>query len=151
MTEPTPVPQTKPVPSRIENQYRDSIERQSRIDRAWASPAVAAIRELIRADGNVDWPEFVSHCGGILKVAAMVDGNGKPDTDRLIPLVDELFSKYAVTEYAGGLTMTRKPKNRPYLASGAPRRAPGPAFPGAEDRGPADLSEAPHIKTTSSR
>lgn len=145
MTEPTPAPQTNSVPARLERQYRDSIERQGHIERAWASPEVSAIRELIRADGNVDWPEFVSHCGGILTVAAMVDDHGKPDTDRLIPLVDELFNKYAVTEYTG-MTMTKKPKNRPYRSTSTRQE-----FRGDKDLGPADLSETPHTKTTSPR
>lgn len=131
----------------IERRYRESIERNSLIDRTWASREVREIRELVRNDANVDWPTFVTHCGGILNVAAMVDEHGRPDTDRIIPLVDELFAKSAVTEYAGGITMTRQPKNRPY---GPQAAAVDPRFP-SDPGGPADLSPEAPTRTTNSR
>lgn len=135
MTEQTEQQQTGTEPERVlarlERQQREHLEHTSRIDRAWTSPEAVAMRQLVQADGNVDWSQFVTHCGGILKVVALAGEDGKPDTDRVIPLIDELFAKYATTEYAGGMTMTRRPQNRPYR----PRSTPRPhAFPGDGER-----------------
>lgn len=145
MTETTPTAET--ALEGIERRYRESIERNSLIDRTWASREVREIRELIRDDGNVDWPTFVTFAGGILVVAAMVDEHGRPDTDRIIAAVDELFAKGAVTEYAGGITMTRRPRNRPY---GPKAAAVDPRFPG-DPGGPADLSSEAPMRTTNRR
>lgn len=146
MTETTPT-KAETALEGIERRYRESIERNSLIDRTWASREVREIRELVRDDGNVDWTTFVTHCGGILNVAAMVDERGRPDTDRIIPLVDELFAKHAVTEYAGGITMTRRPRNRPYSPQAAAVDRRFPADPGS----PPDLSSEAPMRTTTRR
>ncbi|QLJ06714.1 hypothetical protein HZZ00_37420 (plasmid) [Streptomyces sp. NEAU-sy36] len=122
---------------RLARQQRESLERRSQVEKAWSSPEAKRVHEFIKRDGNVDWREFVSHCGGIMNVVALLDAQGQPDADRIIPLVDELFDKYAVTEYRGGITMTRRPNNRPYR----PQRGPSveeqrAQFPG--DGGPAE-------------
>lgn len=132
---------------RIERNYRESLDRNSRIEQAWNSPETRAVRQFIVDDGNVDFREFTSHVGGIMEVVALVDEQGQPDADRIIPKVDELFAKYAVKEFAGGLTMTRRPQNRPYRPKAA---AVDPRFPG-DPGGPADLSSQAPMRTTSRR
>lgn len=93
----------------------EQLDRQrEKLDAAWTSPEAAAIRALVENDGNVDWRAFVGHCGGILEVVKMVDAQGRPDADQIIPRVDELFGKTAVTPMAGGIKMTIGPRNRPY-------------------------------------
>lgn len=127
MTEPTPT--TDPMDGareRLARMERESAERASRVSAAWSSPEAASIRKMVNDDGNVDFREFVSHCGGIMAVVAMVDDRGVADPGKVIPKVDELFSKWAVTELAGGITMTRSPRNRPYRPTGATRVS----FPG---------------------
>jgi hypothetical protein len=115
------------VLARLEASQREILERRSRAERAAVSPEAKAIKEIVDADGNVPWPEFVKHCGGILEVVAMVDDQGRPDTDQIIPKVDELFDYlFPPQEFKGGMTMTRKPQNRPYV----PRRVQAPVFPG---------------------
>lgn len=104
---------------RLDQQQRESIERASKVQAAWSSWEAEVVREVVRADGNVDWREFVSHAGGIMRVCELVDAEGRADTTRIIPLVDELFGKTAVTEYKGGMTVTRQPRNRPYHHSRA--------------------------------
>jgi hypothetical protein len=116
--------------ARLDAQQRESIERASKISAMWGSQEAAAVRKVVQTDGNVDWREFVSHCGGIVKVVSLVDEQGDPDTERIIPLVDELFSKHAVQEFAGGMTMTRRPQNRPYRHR---KPVPEPMFPGDRD------------------
>lgn len=160
MTEPTPTPpahhgfpavgsplyapalsaeQQADILERLNRNQQESHERSRKIDAAWQSPAARKIREIVVEDGNVEWPEFVKHCGGILEAVAMVDEYDLPDTDRIIPKVDELFNKYAQAEVDRGSVFRRRPKNRPYVpgpgtsageAQAAEKRA---AFPG--DRG----------------
>ncbi|MGV9227612.1 hypothetical protein ACWDPF_33650 [Streptomyces albogriseolus] len=100
-----------------DDRMRAEMERRAhrdQVDNAFRSPEATRIRELVVADGNVDWREFVVYCGGILEVVAMVDQYGRPDTDRIIPKVDELFyERYSREEYVG-MTVTRHPRNRPY-------------------------------------
>ncbi|MEU8472710.1 hypothetical protein AB0F30_33335 [Streptomyces sp. NPDC029006] len=102
--------------ARLERLHRSTYENQRRIDAAWHSPETQKIRDIVRDDGNVEWPEFVKHCGGILKVITMVDEYGLPDTDKIIPKVDELFNKYAQAEVDAGSVFRRRPSNRPYVA-----------------------------------
>lgn len=85
-----------------------------RIDAAWSSPEARAVHEVVQQDGNVDWRPFVQHAGGILAVVDLIDETGRPDTRRIIPLVDELFAKGAKKALQGGITMTLGPRNRPY-------------------------------------
>lgn len=99
---------------RLHETQRRSVEHASAVSAAWSSAEARAIAEVVRGDGNVDWREFVSHAGGILEVVKLVDDQGKPDTRRIIPLVDELFDKYARQEFRGGVTFTKLPNNRPY-------------------------------------
>jgi hypothetical protein len=143
MTEQSHTPQQAPeidwaaARARLDEQHRASIERASHVQNAWESPAARSVQEVVRTDGNVPWREFVSHCGGILKVCELVDADGRADTTRIIPLVDELFGKHATKEFAGGVTFTQKPANRPYVhsralmeARAAQKRA---EFPGDND------------------
>lgn len=136
--------QTKSVFERIAQQDREHREKEHAIDKAWHSKEAKKIHEVIREDGNVDWRQFVTHCGGILNVVAMVDEFGLPDTDQIIPKVDELFSKDSETEYQGGVIFRRHPRNRPYVAGRgtsqgealwAQKRAefPGDNEPGSRD------------------
>jgi hypothetical protein len=104
------------VLERLETTMRESREKSARIDAAWRSPEGLRIRDIVREDGNVEWPEFVKHCGGILEVVGMVDEYGLPDTDRIIPKVDELFDKYVKAEIDRGSIFRRRPGNRPYVA-----------------------------------
>ncbi|MFF2168148.1 hypothetical protein ACFVWP_46960 [Streptomyces sp. NPDC058175] len=135
MTETTPVQDTRPdtnltkpqaddLLAKIERQQRESIERAAQISRAWESTEARRLHDFIRADGNVDYREFVSHVGGILAAVAMVDENGDPDHEQIIPKVDEIFAKYATREFTGGMTMTSKPQNRPYKPRPAATDAP---------------------------
>lgn len=101
---------------RLERGQRESLEASRKIDKAHASPEAEKIRDIVREDGNVDWIEFVKHCGGILNVVEMVDEYGLPDTDRIIPKVDELFDKYVQAERDRGSISVRRPSNRPYVA-----------------------------------
>lgn len=103
---------------RADQEHKD---RMSRIDAAWSSPEARAVHEIVQQDGNVDWRPFVQHAGGILAVVDLVDG-GRPDTRRIIPLVDELFAKNAKKALQGGITMTLGPRNRPYPHGPAPVR-----------------------------
>lgn len=103
--------------ARLEENQRKSREQATQIEAAWRSGEVAKIREIVREDGNVDWVEFVKHCGGILNVVAMVDDYGLPDTDQIIPKVDELFKKWAQIEVDSGSVFRRHPGNRPYIAA----------------------------------
>lgn len=130
MTETTPVQDTRPdtnltesqaddLLAKIERQQRQSIERASQISRAWESTEARRLHDFIRADGNVDYREFVSHVGGILAAVALVDESGRPDHEQIIPKVDEIFAKYATQEFTGGMTMTRQPRNRPYVPKAA--------------------------------
>jgi len=91
-------------------------ELMTRIDKAFASPEAEKIRQVVREDGNVDWREFITHCGGILEVVAMVDDLGLPDTGVIIPKVDELFDQHVQREISAGSVFRRKPRNRPYVA-----------------------------------
>ena len=108
------------VLERLERQQRETREHAHQVETAWKSPKAQQIREVVEGDGNVEWPEFVKHCGGILKTVQLVDDNSEPDTDRIVPLIDELFAKHASQEFQGGVTFTRRPRNRPY----EPRRVP---------------------------
>lgn len=101
---------------RLERQQREALERSRQIEQAWQSPAAKKMRDIVTDDGNVEWSELVKHAGGILEVVALVDEYGLPDTDRLIPLVDELFNKYEQQEIDRGSIFRRHPKNRPYVA-----------------------------------
>lgn len=118
MTEQTITEQTaadlQTVREGVNRARRESDDRLSRIAAAWESPEARAVAQVVREDGNVDWREFVGHVGGILKVVELVDDQGRPDTDRIIPLVDELFGKHAKKQLQGGMTMTLGPRNRPY-------------------------------------
>ncbi|WP_399559058.1 hypothetical protein OIA45_49125 (plasmid) [Streptomyces chartreusis] len=115
------------VLERLERSQRDAIEHRSRVDRAHVSPEARAVKDVVLGDGNVAWPEFVKHCGGILEAVALVDEQGRPDTDRIIAKVDETFAHlFPPEEFLGGMTVTRKPQNRPYV----PKRPPAPTFPG---------------------
>jgi hypothetical protein len=127
------------VLERLERQRREHNEHVHQIDKAMHSAEADKIRNLIREDGNVEWMEFVKHCGGILNVVAMVDEYGLPDTDQIIPKVDELFHKHSEQECQGGVIFRRHPRNRPYVpgrgtsageAKAAAKRA---AFPGDRD------------------
>jgi hypothetical protein len=100
---------------RADQKHRD---RLNRVDNAWSSPEATAVREFVQQDGNVDWRPFVSHCGGILEVVGLVGEDGTADADRIVPLIDAMFAKTAVTKMVGGLTMTRYPRNRPYRPQG---------------------------------
>ncbi|GAA3595262.1 hypothetical protein [Streptomyces osmaniensis] len=101
---------------RLERSQREALERRSRAERAASSAEARAVKDVVEGDGNVPWPEFVKHCGGILEVVALVDEQGRPDTDQIIPKVDALFEQlFPPQEYKGGMTMTRKPQNRPYV------------------------------------
>lgn len=104
------------VLARLERSQSESRDLSARISAAWSSPEAEKIRDVVRQDGNVDWPEFVKHCGGILEAVAMVDGYGLPDTDRIIPKVDELFNKWAQAEVDAGSVFRKRPRNRPYVA-----------------------------------
>lgn len=118
------------VLARLERPHRQSIEHSTRVENAWNSPEAAALRRFVQEDGNVDWREFVSHCGGILKTVELVDQNGDPDPERVVPLIDELFGKFATQEFAGGMTMTRKPNNRPFRKRGPSFEEQRAQFPG---------------------
>jgi len=126
--------------ARLDQQFRESVQRTSLVQNAWDSAEAKAVREVVQADGNVNWREFVSHCGGILNACDLVDADGRADTRRIIPLVDELFAKDASKEFAGGVTYTRKPGNRPYIHSKAltAERVP---FPGDRDYREHDAEE----------
>jgi hypothetical protein len=136
--------QVETVIDRLNRQDREHRERMTEMDRAWKSPAAEKIRTIVQADGNVDWPDFVKHCGGILEVVAMVDDYGLPDTDRIIPMVDELFNKYAQQEVDAGSVFRRHPRNRPYVpgrgtsAGEAKAAAKLAAVSGGRDPGEAD-------------
>jgi hypothetical protein len=93
---------------------QEQKDRMSEIERAWASPEAKAVHEMVQQDGNVDWRDFVGHCGGILEVVAMVDAEGRPDHDRIVPQIDELFAKHYSKQQLSGFTVTRQPNNRPY-------------------------------------
>jgi hypothetical protein len=109
---------------RADQEMRD---RASRIDAAWNSLETRELAEFVRQDGNVDWREFVSYCGGILEAVALVDEHGRPDPAKLIPRIDAMFAKTAVKKMAGGMTMTSHPRNRPYRPPMAvPVRDPAP-------------------------
>jgi hypothetical protein len=103
------------VNERLAQLQRENVQQQRELDRAWSSPECEKIREIVRQDGNVDWTDFVKHCGGILEVVAMVDEYGLPDTDQIIPRVDELFEKYAQLDADRGSIFRQRPKNRPYV------------------------------------
>lgn len=140
--------------ARLEAAQRETLERRSRIDRAFTSPEAKAVKEIVEGDGNVPWPEFVKKAGGILEVVAMVDGQGRPDTDRIIAKVDELFAElFPPQEFRGGMTMTRKPQNRPYV----PRQPKVTVFPGdgeisqAEAERLLEAAQRPVPRTTASR
>lgn len=106
--------------ARREEQDRKMMEarrKQWEVTAAWSSREAEAINAVIREDGNVEWRDFVSHCGGIMNVIGMVDDRGEPDTRRIIPLVDELFNKSYGGKgqaMAGGMVMRLGPRNRPY-------------------------------------
>lgn len=102
--------------ARLEKTMRESHEKSARIDAAWRSPEVKRIRDVVLEDGNVDWLEFVKYCGGVLEVASLVDDYGLPDTDRIIPKVDELFDTHVQAEIERGSVFRRRPGNRPYVA-----------------------------------
>lgn len=117
--------------------------RMKAIDAAFKSPEAKQLREMVEDDGNVEWREFYTHCGGILETVKLVDENGVPDVDRVVEKVDELFNSYVQKEIAAGSIFRRKPRNRPYQ--------PGPSmealraqrlgeFPG--DRGRDETSDA---------
>ena len=133
------------IRDRTEENMRKSREHSRLVDKTWASPEVAAIGKVVREDGNVDWRQFVAHVGGILKVAELVDGNGDPDTERIIALVDDLFNEHADREVAMGSVFRRRPGNRPYK----PQRAVQPhAFPGDNERAPREPgAAAPGLRT----
>jgi hypothetical protein len=145
--EPLTPDQMEGVLERLERQQREHRERAHQIDMAWQSTEAQKIRDVIRADGNVDWPDFVKHVGGILEAVTMVDEYGLPDTDRIIPKVDELFHKDSEKEFQGGVTFRRHPRNRPYVAGrgtaagearAAAKRA---AFPGDRDASEGDAEQ----------
>lgn len=103
--------------ARIERQDRERRERRDQIDRAWQSPEAAAVMRFVRDDDNLpgwDLRELASKAGGILELTAMVDADGNPDPARLVPFIDGIFEETARTNLKGGMTMTRRPKNRPY-------------------------------------
>jgi hypothetical protein len=104
------------VMERLARQDREHRALVTEMDRAWHSPECEKIRHVVREDGNVDWSQFVKHCGGILEVVAMVDDYGLPDTDRIIPKVDELFNQHSEKTYQGGVVFRQHPRNRPYVA-----------------------------------
>lgn len=103
--------------AQIERRDREARERREAIDRAFSSREARAIVDFIRDDGNLpgyDMRELASKAGGILEFVAMVDENGDPDPEKLVPFIDGIFNETATTEYAGGMTMTKRPNNRPY-------------------------------------
>lgn len=102
--------------AQLERTQREAREQSRNIEKAWASDAAKKIRQIVLDDGNVEWTEFVKHCGGILEVVAMVDDYGLPDTDRIIPKVDSLFDTYVRIERERGSVFVRRPGNRPYVA-----------------------------------
>lgn len=111
-----------------DQRMRADQEHQAHTDRinaAWSSPEARAVAEVVQQDGNVDWRPFVGHAGGILAVVDLVDETGRPDTRRIIPLVDELFAKSAKKNLQGGITMTLGPRNRPYPHGPAPVQRTG--------------------------
>ncbi|MGQ4397902.1 hypothetical protein ACN6K5_000904 [Streptomyces violaceoruber] len=113
--------------ARIERQDRERRERRDSIDRAFNSREARAIVEFIREDGNLpgyDLRELASKAGGILELVAMVDEDGDPDPEKLVPFIDGVFNETAKTEFAGGMTMTKRPNNRPYQ----PRKKPAVRF-----------------------
>jgi hypothetical protein len=132
---PAQQPEQEDVLARLERIQRESRERVAQIERAFRSPEAEKIRELVRDDGNVEWLEFVKHCGGILKVVEMVDAYGLPDTDRIIPKIDELFNKWAQAEVDRGSVFRRRPANRPYV--------PGPGTSAGEAKAAAKRSIRP--------
>lgn len=109
--------QADDILAQIQRRDRENREHRDQIDRAWESRQAKAITEFVRDDGNLpgyDLREIAVRAGGILNLVAMVDENGDPDPEQLVPLIDRIFNETAVTEYKGGMTMTRKPRNRPY-------------------------------------
>jgi len=90
-------------------------ERMDRIDRAFSSPEAQKIRRVVEEDGNATWTEFVKHCGGILEVVAMVDEYGRPDTDQIIPKVDEIHAAYVQRLREAGHMLLPGARNRPYV------------------------------------
>lgn len=95
---------------RADQEHRD---RMSRIAAAWDSPEAKAVHEFVRQDGNVDWREFVGFCGGILEVVAMVGEDGRPDPEKVVPRIDELFYRDYSQKESGAFKVTRHPRNRP--------------------------------------
>ena len=101
-----------------DRRVREDIERRDRaerIDRAFTSPEAEKIRHVVVEDGNVEWRDFVKYCGGILEVVAMVDEYGLPDTDRIIPKVDEMHAAYVQKLRDAGHVLIPGPRNRPYV------------------------------------
>lgn len=112
----------------LDRQLADNQRKMWAISDAWSSPAALAVGQVVREDGNVGWRDFVTHVGGILKVLELVDENGKPDTRRIIPLVDDLFNKSyggAGRQMAGGMTLRMGARNRPYPHAPLPVRSSG--------------------------
>lgn len=139
----------------IDQQMADHQRKSFEIADAWSSPAAIAVGEVVREDGNVNWRHFVSHVGGILQVLELVDENGKPDTRRIIPLVDDLFNKSyggAGRRMAGGMTMRMGARNRPYPHAPLRARSSGDEVVQADaERMLSDLEAADQPRLTSRR
>lgn len=115
--EPMPADQIRELNDRRVRQDQEYRDRAAKVDAAFRSKEAERIRNVVLEDGNVDdWREFVSFCGGILEVVAMVDEHGLPDTDRIIPKVDALFDKHVQKELKAGSPFRRGMRNRPYVA-----------------------------------
>lgn len=128
--------------ARLDQMFKESVQRTSRVQNAWSSREAEAVRKVVNEDGNVAFGDFVTHVGGILAACELVDKNGAADTERIIPLVDELFDKFhGAQEMQGGVTFKRKPGNRPYRH----RTTPPVAFPGD---GQTYQEPAPESRTT---
>lgn len=101
------------VRTATEAAWRVSQDRSHEISRILNSESTRALMRAVRDDDNIDWLEFLREAGGAHGLADHLTPTGEPDLERVRATVDRVFYRHSETEYQGGVTFKRYPKNRP--------------------------------------
>lgn len=101
------------VRTATEAAWHASQARSHEISRILNSASTRALARAVADDDNIGWLEFLREAGGAHGLADYLTPDGAPDLDRVRATVDVVFHRYSETEYQGGVTFRRHPKNRP--------------------------------------
>jgi len=99
--------------SRLDAQHLESQRRANEIADLMNSDSAHEVQKYLAVDDNgVTWRELMTEIGGVQHLHEYLTSDGHPDPARINPVIDRIFERTAVAEYAGGMTMRRYPKNR---------------------------------------